>query len=124
MTARTCAAIAAALLAGTGCRHLAAGDDVPAVLVNPTPAARAELLETLSAALNGAPITIADDALTRESVLLIERAPPRGRDALGGRTIETAVHRFELVVDDGRCALVRRADAWRAPLPSATCVPE
>jgi hypothetical protein len=114
--------IAAVVLISAGCRHLPAGDDVPAVLVEPTPAARAELLDVLRAALGGAPLTLADDALTRSSVLLIEREP-RGPDALAGRTVEASVHRFELVLNAGRCELVRRADAWRAPLTRARCVP-
>ena len=49
---------------------------------------RAELVRVVSAALNGAPVTIADDALTGDDTLIVERAPvatPRACPSTGAR---------------------------------------
>jgi len=123
---RTAIGLAAAIAAASGCGHLAAGEDVPALLVAPTPAVRAELRAALTDALGIAPRAIAEDALTRTSVLVIERAVAEAANRpLTGRTVDTgAVQRFQLVVNDGRCILVRPADGWRAALPAAACTPE
>jgi hypothetical protein len=112
------AALVELLVVSSGCRHLAAGEDVPAVLRAPTSAARSDLLEALRSALGGVTPALADDALTNSSMLIIDRA------RLTGRTLDSTAQRFQLVVNDGRCILVRPADAWRTPLPNATCVAE
>lgn len=101
---------------------------MPALISNPTPQSRAELRRVLSVALAGAPVTIADDALTRTSVLIIERAVPRdaqGRPlrSLTGRTLERPV-RFRLLKSGNRCLLVREGDGRRWELTEATCVAE
>jgi hypothetical protein len=118
-------AILTALALSAGCRHLAANDDVPAVLVAPTAEVRAELRAALAAALGQAPAAIAEDALTRTNVLIIERAPVRdiGNVPAAGRTLEPNVHRFELVLAARECVLLRPADAWRMRIASATCRP-
>jgi hypothetical protein len=116
----------AALSALAGCRSLAADEDVPAVLVAPNAAVRAELAEALRAALGQRPIALASDALTRSSVLIIDRAPagrPPNPDATG-RRLEIGAQRFRLVVSGDRCVLVRPTDGWRRPLPTARCRPE
>ena len=119
-------AVLAALLATTGCGHLTASEDAPAVLVAPSSAVRAELVAALTTALGAAPVALADDALMRTSVLVIDRAAPREARSrpLTGRTLESTAQRFELVVNDGRCALTRAADGARWPLPSAVCRPQ
>ena len=116
----------ATLAAAAGCRHLGASEDVPAILVAPSEDARAEILAALTEALGRAPIAVADDALTQTSVLVIERAAPREppNRPLTGRTVDASVERFELVLNDGECALVRAADGWRKPLAHARCIPE
>ena len=62
------------------------------MLTTPTAESRAELVRTLSEALHGAPVTLADDALTRDGTLIIERtrAAHRRRRALE-RTGDRAV---------------------------------
>ena len=102
--------------------------ELPALISNPTPQSRAELRRVLSAALGGAPVTIADDALTHTSVLIIERAVPRdgqGRplNSLTGRTLERPV-RFHLVKAGNRCMLVREGSGGRWELTETMCVPE
>lgn len=89
-----------------------------------TAQSRAELARVASAAFNGQPVTLADDALTRESVLLLERTTPpgaRGRAATG-RTLDVPT-RLELVLRGSRCFLVREADGRSWELGEARCVP-
>jgi hypothetical protein len=112
--------------AAAGCGHLGASEDVPAVLVSPTAAVRTELRAALTEALGRAPVAIADEALTQTSVLVIERGPIRepANRPLTGRTVDADVQRFELVVNDGQCALLRASDGWRKQLAQARCTPE
>ena len=118
-------------LLGTGALALAAcatgllRHDRPAVLTDPTPRSHAELVRLVRAELNGAPVTIADDALTRDSLLIIERARPRDAEGrpLVGRETERP-ERFRLVRNGTRCILVHEATGERRVLASATCVPQ
>ena len=114
-------AAAGVLAAVAGCKSVSAQPDVPAVITSPTPASRAALESAVGAAL-GAPVTLADDALTRTSTLTHERRDTEGRP-LTGRTLE-APERFRLVWDGRRCVLVRLADGSRTPLAATTCRPE
>jgi hypothetical protein len=97
---------------------------VPAIIVKPTKESRAELARVVSSALNGAPVTLADDALTRESLLIIERAHPRDANGvpLSGRDFGRPEH-FRLVKIGERCALVHERTGERTTLPSTTCEP-
>jgi hypothetical protein len=111
-------------LAGAACAARATPRDVPAILDSPTAASRAELRRVVSEALHGAPVTLADDALTADGTLLVERAAHRdasGRPVTGrdpGRP-----ERFRLVKDGERCVLVHEASGRRFELESATCSP-
>jgi hypothetical protein len=99
---------------------------VPAVITNPTLESRAELVRVVSEALHGAPIALADDALTRESTLIIERAGARGPDGtpLQGRE-PGRPERFLLVRTGSGCALVHEASGQNFPLESSvTCAPK
>jgi hypothetical protein len=117
------ACLLAALVLTTGCGSLGAQEQ-PAVIVAPTAETRAELARVVSAALNGQPVALADDALTRDSVLMIERRTPPGPQgrAATGRTLE-APERFTLVLRESRCVLVRAADGRAFTLDEARCVP-
>lgn len=114
---------AAAALAGAACGTLAAQEQ-PAVIASPTAETRAELARVVSSAMNGQRVTLADDALTRDSVLAIERGTPPGPQgrAATGRTLEEP-ERFTLVLRSARCVLVRAADGRAFPLDDVTCVP-
>jgi antitoxin (DNA-binding transcriptional repressor) of toxin-antitoxin stability system len=115
--------LAIAALAPAGCGTLAAQEQ-PAVIAAPTERSRAELLRILSAAANGQPITLADDALTRASVVTLERrtpAGPQGRAATG-RTLD-APEQFRLVLRGSRCLLVRQSDGSEWELKEAQCAP-
>jgi hypothetical protein len=69
-------------------------------------------------------VTLADDALTRDSVLMIERRTPPGPQgrAATGRTLE-APTRFRLVLRGERCVLVHDADRREWQLQEARCTP-
>ena len=97
--------------------------DVAAVIDKPTKESRAELAQAVSAALNGAPVTLADDALTRDSLLIIERAHPRDANGvpLSGRDLDKPEH-FRLVKTGQHCALVHERTGKRTTLASTTCL--
>src|SRR5262245_26348563 len=115
--------LAAASMAPAACGTLSAQEQ-PAVISAPTAESRAELASVVSSAMNGQPVTLADDALTRESTLTIERRTPPGEQgrAATGRTVEEPV-RFTLVVRDNGCALVRESDGRAFPLEGVRCAP-
>jgi hypothetical protein len=102
----------------------AASSDVPAVIVEPTDASRAALAAAVSAALHGMQVALADDALTRSSTLVVERA--RLRDASGlpvaGREL-TPPERFHLVKRGGACVLLYESTGRATILESTRCAP-
>jgi hypothetical protein len=101
-----------------------AAPDVPAQIVSPTAESRAALRRAVSEALRGAPVTLADDALTRTSSLVIEPAWPRdaGGRLLGGREYGLP-ERFRLVLSGGRCVLVHEGNGERLTLEATSCSP-
>jgi len=104
-----------------GCASVAQ-PDAPAVIVGPTAETRAELQRAVSTALNRSDITLADDALTRDSMLVIERTP--ARDAAGtrlsGRDLDKP-EQFQLMLSDGRCVLVHMRTNQRYELGRTRC---
>ena len=114
--------LGAPLLVPAACSPLAA-QERPAVIPAPTEQSRAELRNVVSTAFNGQPVTLADDALTRESVLTIERRTPPGEQgpAATGRTLE-APARLNLVLRGTKCFL-RAADGREWELNETRCVP-
>jgi len=114
--------LAAAAIAPIACGTLSAQEQ-PAVVAAHTAQSRAELARVVSAAFNGQPVTLADDALTRESVLTIERRTPPGEQgrAATGRTLE-APARLNLVLRGAKCFL-RAADGREWELNETQCVP-
>lgn len=129
MRRQTAAALAGAALVGAAllpaaCAQRKAPPEVPAVLTNPTEPCRAELLRVVREAMNGAPVTIADAALTADDTLIIEPAARRdARDMnLGGRETRRPDH-FRLVRSGSQCVLVHAESGRRWTLTSATCSP-
>jgi hypothetical protein len=98
--------------------------DKPAVITRPTAESRAELVRVLSRALNGASVTIADDALTADGTLIVERAPHRDARGLSldGRETGRPEH-FRLVKNGSRCVLVHESTGRRFRLAATTCSP-
>lgn len=109
----------------SACASCFAQPDVAAVIDNPTKESRAELAQAVSSALNGAPVTLADDALTQDSLLIIERAHPRdaNRVPLSGRDLDKPEH-FRLVKTGKHCVLVHERTGKRTTLASTTCLPK
>jgi len=120
-TVGTCVAMALAL---AGCAPRSAQPEVPAVLTNPTRDSRAELARVVSEAMNGAPVTLADDALTADGTLIVERsAPGAAKDMnLRGRDRDRP-ELFQLFRSGSRCVLVHAGTGRRWHLASATCSP-
>ena len=114
----------AGLLCLAACATVSPQRDVPALITSPSPKSHAELVRVVSRVLNGASITIADDALTRDSALIIERARARGADGapLTGRDTGRPEH-FRLVKNGSRCVLVHERSGKRFTLASASCSP-
>jgi len=121
--ARAAAALLAAHLLST-CASGFAQPEVAAVIDRPTEQSRAELARAVSEALNGAPVTLADDALTRDSRLIIEKARPRDASGvpLSGRDRDKP-EIFRLVKAGEECVLVQERTGMRARLPSTRCHP-
>jgi hypothetical protein len=96
----------------------------PAVLTNPTAQSVSELNRVVRNALNGVPVRLAGDALTHDSVLVIDRIQPR--DAAGlpldGRELGKPEH-FSLVKQRSHCILIDERTGKRWILSSATCIP-
>ncbi len=116
--------IAALSLAMTACRSAPTEQDQAARIVDPDDASRAALQRAVEAALH-TKVTLAGDALTETSVLIIERSPPRGMRAppTQGRTMEPPIQ-FRLVIHGKDCVLVDQRDRARYELENTRCEPE
>jgi hypothetical protein len=105
---RLTGALALLALAGlTACRPWPGAPPVPALITQTTAASREDLALAVSQALGGAPVTLANDALTRESLLIIGRTPARGWNGvpLNGRELGRPQH-FRLIKRGSRCLLL------------------
>ncbi|MBB3059642.1 hypothetical protein [Microbulbifer rhizosphaerae] len=102
----------------------ARGGEKPALIAGATLESRAELQRLVSEALHGAPVTLAEDAFTRESTLIIERNPPQNlqQRPLQGRDMDRP-KKFRLLLSGERCWLERESDGERWELLQAKCVP-
>lgn len=106
----------------SACANSVAQAERPAAIVNPTAESRAELLSTVQKALNNRPLTLADDALTQDSVLVIEPARPRDAESqlLNGRELGMP-ERFQLVKQDSKCILIQERTQQRWVLNKTGC---
>lgn len=106
----------------TGCLSGPVPADVPARIVDPTAASRAELQRVVSDALHVGTVTLAADALTDSSILVIERNRVRSVDnpPLSGRDLGVP-HRFRLVRQGDRCVLVHDDSGQRFELTETDC---
>ena len=99
-----------ALLLAQSCAS--AQPEVAAVVDKPT----AELAQAVSSLLNGVPVTLADDALTHDSLLIIEKQHT-------GRDLGKPEH-FRLVKSANQCTLVHERTGRRVTLAATTCRPK
>lgn len=104
------------------CQTVATAYDKPARISDPTDASRAALQQTVNAVLNTS-VTLADDALTDSSLLIIERAMPRTMDGspAQGRTMEMPFQ-FRLVINGDDCILIDQRDESRHVLQDTSCI--
>ena len=118
------AVIIVVVLVLLGCQTPAIGNDVPALITNPTDESRAALQDTVNAALS-TNVVIADDAFTTSSILMIERKPPRDLQGAParGRTMDAPIQ-FRLVMSEAGCTLINVRDDSRVVLEHTTCTPE
>lgn len=107
-----------------GCQTMADADDKAAIIVDPDDASRAALQSTLDGILNTV-VTIAPDALTQSSTLVIERNPPRSLQNPNpqGRNMDTPMQ-FRLVKNGRDCILIDERDKSRHLLENTTCESE
>ena len=116
--------IACALASVGACKMAPIRQDAPAVILEPSPRSREELAGAMSAALNGVTVTLADDALTRESTLVLERAKHRDASGLPVQGREMGMpERFRLVKSGTECVLVHEGTGRRFTLRETTCAP-
>jgi hypothetical protein len=120
---RACTVFFVSLLLAA-CQTVATADDRPARIVEPDAASRAALQRAVNDALD-TQVTLADDALTDSSLLIIERNPPKRMDSppAQGRIMEAPIQ-FQLVTDGADCILVDRRDESRHVLEDTRCAAE
>ena len=114
--------IAIALCAMTACTTNPAAKDVPAIIVRPDAQSRADLQSVVSKALNRTSVTLADDALTRDSSLSMERARLRDpqEGIAQGRETRMPEH-FRLVESGHHCVLIHERTGQRMELANTRC---
>ena len=110
------------LIALPACGAWPAARGAPAIIAHPTAASRAELEFAVSSALGGMPVRLADDALTRDSSLIIAHA--QARDARGlplnGRELRRPQH-FRLLMRGSRCVLLHVESGKSRVLTHTSC---
>lgn len=106
----------------SACASTAPANDVPAVITNASTLTHDEIRRVLSAALDGAPVTIAADALTETSVVSIQRTPVRDQKGLlvTGRD-PGRPEIFELRKKGRLCTLVHQRTGKHITLAVARC---
>lgn len=94
----------------------------PAVITHPTAASHADLERAVSLALHGMHVRLADDALTRENLLIVARAEARDSRGLplNGRQLERPQH-FRLLRRRSQCVLVHVESGKARVLTHTTC---
>jgi hypothetical protein len=99
-----------------------ADETVSAVIVNPTDRSRASLHNVVRKALSRESVLLSDEALTEDSVLVVE--PQRIRDSAGQLLTDSSVRveRFQLLKRGDECLLVHERTGQRYSLAETTCV--
>ncbi len=124
MRVKTVLSLVAALLS-FACNTFSVSQDIPALITRRTEKSLAELRQVVSKALNGIKVTLADDALTKSSLLTIEQSPIRdlqGRQ-FTGRELGMP-HQFRLLKNGSECVLVKLSDGRRWVLAETSCIAE
>jgi len=110
----------AGLIALAACAQMPAAAQ-PALLEAGDATSNAVLASVLQKTL-GRPVTLAPDALTRESTLVIEPVPARiDGQRIDGRDMQPRIERFTLQKQGGKCVLLREGSPDPIALPGARC---
>jgi hypothetical protein len=91
----------------TGCQTMGSDADQPARIINPDEASRAALQSMVDSILN-TEVTLAENALTESSMLIIERKPIQ----------------FRLVINGSDCILIDQRNESRHVLEDTECAAE
>jgi hypothetical protein len=114
------------MIAGCATTRPAAVPEDPAYIVRATPESRAALRQAVERSLE-VPITLDDEALTRDSVLVVDRAERRdlGVSMMRGRDPRDPgiSERFHLVRVLDHCVLVHDRTGRHFDLQGTTCAP-
>jgi hypothetical protein len=100
----------------------ARGLETAAVLAASDAKVRATLSAAVSEMLQGAQVTLAEDALLHDSWITVERSRPRTADGqlLNGRILERP-EQFQLIKEREQCVLVQHSSGRRKVLASLGC---
>lgn len=106
------------------CQTMSTDQDHPARITEPTDASRAALQESVNTALHSS-VMLADDALTKSSVLTVELNPPAKIQISNplGRNMSRPIQ-FRLVLNQSACILIDQRDGSRYILNDTSCVAE
>ena len=97
-------------------------NDVPALIVGPTPASHGELVSIVSSVLGQSPVMLSHDALTRTNLLTIERKRiQRIEGDPDGRRMAEIPSQFRLVINKSDCVLIDSQDQSRYKLKESSC---
>jgi hypothetical protein len=107
------------------CSTPAVNSEYPALLTNPGPSTTLEIEQTISSAMEGAKVSIAEDALTTSSQLTIEQNMIRSIEQQPemGRNLGRPDH-FQLLIDGPQCVLVHEKTGLHWLLNTVECVVE
>lgn len=110
-------------LAATSCAQQAVQEvGEPAILVNSNDESREELRALVSRVLNGKPVTLADNTLTRNNRLTIERKAHKDMDGNRIMGVEMQMpHQFRLFKRGANCMLEYLKDGSHWPLKHSQC---
>ena len=114
-------ALGVVVMSIAACKNVAPETDQEAVIVNPDAASRAALQARLSESLH-TDVTLAEDALTQTSVLIIEQKAPQSIEGspAQGRNMQMPIQ-FRLVKNGAECVLVDQRDLSRSVLTDTEC---
>jgi hypothetical protein len=114
---------AVAVMAAAACTSTSASEsESPAVLQTSSDATRAVIAAAVKDMLQGAQVTLAEDALVHDSRITVERVRPRDTKGqlLNGRVLERP-EQFQLLKQQGQCVLVHQGSGRRKVLESVGC---
>lgn len=120
---RTALAMLALTLAALPAGNASPADwGAPAIITHPTAASRADLERAVSQAFHGAFVRLADDALTRNNLLIVGRAQARDErgQPLNGRELGRPQH-FRLLRRNSQCVLLHVETGHATLLAHTSC---